>query len=320
MATILEDCLYNIISDTVLKVHREEKIARMQSAAVIAQQKKDKAKAEAAPSEETPSITTEGAMITADDRIFLHGNPLSTTTENFCPTCRLVRLNHPVTGKKSQMPDSSKEYCSKQPYIEKEGCDIYGKSLTLEKPSKKKSAAAKPTKTDSRSASESPGGSPNPNKSESKPAATTIPSGKCPNCPRYMAFTRIAQHMDRCLGVSGRQSSKNALTKMSSNTPQNNSRASTPKPTAPPITNTPSNSTANNKKRKLEKGSDDEGDEEKTNITVKKKKVAAPKKDGKAKAVNADIARVKGAAAGKRLPGNEENSVVVVKDGKKDDN
>src|SRR6186713_1655969 len=187
----------------------------MQSAAVLAQQTKDKAKAESSTNGEESApiaLTVPGATITEDDRILLHENPLRTTPTLLCPVCRLPRLRHPTTGKNSQAPDSRTEFCTKHPYIEKEGCDIYGKSLVLEKPSKKKAAAAaKPTKGDSRSGSESPTDSPNPNKHDAKPAATTVPSGKCPNCPRYMAFTRIAQHMDRCLGLSGRSSSKNAL-------------------------------------------------------------------------------------------------------------
>ena len=284
----------------------------MQSAAILAQETKDRAKAEALAVEELDSITTVGAIITEDDRILLHGNPLNTITEILCPTCRLPRLNHPETGKNSRPPDPSKKYCVKHPYIDKEGCDIYGMSLTLEKPSKKKATVPNKQKpNDSRSGSESPGGSPNGGHADKKPAATTVPSGKCPNCPRYMAFTRIAQHMDRCMGFSGRQSSKAALSKMNSGTPRDTSRASTPKPSGPQGSaagpGSSSQGTGNTKKRKLDKGSDNE-EEESEKTPMKKKKTGTGKKGGKVgKAVNADVARVKGTAE-KRLPGQGEGA------------
>ena len=263
----------------------------MQSAAVIAQQRKEQAKDEGSPGGEPHTITTDGASIREDDKIYLHGNPLRTTPTVICPTCRLPRLTHPRTGRNSQTPDPSRQYCQKEPYVDKDGCDIYGKSLALEKPSKKSKAAKE---KDAKKASPDDGSeSPTDTTGKNSDKPTSIPSGKCPNCPRYMAFTRIAQHMDRCMGISGRASSKNAMSKMNSSTPQPNSRAGTPKPS--------SQGTVNNgaKKRKLEKGSDDEDEGEK-----KKKKV-----QGKAKAVNANLARVK--SAEKRLPGAPEKEQAV---------
>lgn len=285
----------------------------MQSAAIIAQQAKDAAKAEASPGGALTSITTAGAIIDEDDRIFLHDNPLRTTTEVLCPTCRLPRLQHPTMGKGAQAPDPAKEYCARQPFIDKDGCDIYGKSLALEKPSKKKSnAPAKNNKDKSGSRSGSEDGDSPPGKANDKPAATAIPSGKCPNCPRYMAFTRIAQHMDRCLGLSGRQSSKNAMNKLQANTPRDQSRASTPKPASnsqvkSEAANGSLGSGANGKKRKLEKGSDEETEE---NTPLKKKKLGLKKdKEGKGKAaVNSSIQRVKFGKSGKERTPDAEDS------------
>ena len=62
----LEDCLNNIISDTVLKAHREEKLLRMQSAAVIAQQYKEQAAGEASEGEDVLPVTAPGASIERD--------------------------------------------------------------------------------------------------------------------------------------------------------------------------------------------------------------------------------------------------------------
>ena len=68
-------------------------------------------------------------------------------------------------------------------------------------------------------------------KSNCTPEQVQFPTMKCPNpkCSRYLISSRIAQHLDKCIGISSRQSSRNAMTKMS--TPQE-SRANTPKPSS----------------------------------------------------------------------------------------
>ena len=95
------------------------------------------------------------------------------------------------------------------------------------------------------------------------------------------------------------------MAKLNSNTPKESSRASTPKPGSQTSNQGKPNGSqgANTKKRK--KGSDDE-EEEGEKTPVKKKKTSVGKKDGKGKAVNLDVARVKGAE--KRLPGPSETS------------
>ena len=264
----------------------------MQSAAVIAHQYKEQAAAEASDGEDTLPITTPGASIAKDGKTYLRGNPLSTTAEVLCSNCRLPRLRHPVTGKNAREPETGREYCAKQPYIEKEGCDIYGNSLDLEKPNRNPKGA-KDAKS-KKKADESPDGSQSNSLPSSKPSdkPTSIPYGKCPNCSRYLAVTRIAQHLDKCMGISGRQSSKNALSKMNTGTPRD-SRATTPKPQLP-----------NTKKRKAEKGTDDESGEDA--MKKKKKKLISKKqKESTGKAVNSSLARVK--SAEKRLPGQSDS-------------
>lgn len=297
ITSVLEDILYNIISDIVLRTHREEKLARMQSAAIMAAREKEQAKVNSAPGEEPQSITTQGAIISEDNKICLHGNPFLNASETLCLTCRQPRLNHPTTGRNSRPAANIKKYCSKHPFIDKDGYDIYGKPLAVEKPSKKKAMKEK-AKNGSGSGSES-GNEENTKKEKS---TTAMPSAKCPTCPRYLYFSRIAHHLERCSGIGGRASSRTAKEKLNSNTPKEVSRASTPKPgsegTKLPIkaTSAKANGTMTKKRKK---GSDDEDEEERT--PVKKKKFG--KKDGKGKALNADIARVKGAE--KRLPGND---------------
>ena len=274
----------------------------MQSAAILAQQNHEKTQdllsegIERQPETRSPACTIEGG------KIYLVGNPLKTTTEILCSTCGLPCLQYPVTGKGSRIPESGKEYCAKQPYIAKDGCDVHGKSLTIEKPSKKSKAAkdAKKQIEPSPDGSESPSATPPNEKSFDTPTATSIPSTKCPNCPRYMAFTRIAQHLDRCLGLSGRQSSKNAMTKMNTSTPRD-SRATTPKLPPPPLI----------KKRKIEQSN---GDETEASTPKKKRPLIQKKKVGdmatSEKPTNTNVERIRGAE--KRLPGQPS---VVKKEG-----
>ena len=281
-----------------MKIHRDEKILRMQSAAIVAQAAQEKAKTEedASFGEAFQSITTAGASATEDGKIYLHGNPLYTTPEVLCPTCRKSRLLYPTIGKNSQPPEPGKDYCAKKPYIQKDGCDVYGRSLELKEPPKnKKSGKDSKTKDPSPDNSDKSDGSRINGKASGKLSVATIPSGKCPNCIRYMALNRIAPHLERCMAVGGRQSSKNAMIKMSSQGTPRESRASTPKPAA----------TKTVKKRKLEKGSDDETEEA---TPQKKKKKPVIKKAGdtgpKSKALNSNIQRVK--SAEKRLPGQSD--------------
>jgi hypothetical protein len=289
VSAVFEDCIHNIISDVAIRVHREMKLARMQSAAIIAQQTRETAKSTSEPDDQPLRITTAGAIITEEEKIYLHGNPLKTTEEELCPTCWLPRLFYPTTGASARPRDPNKQYCSKEPYITKPGCDIYGRSLNIEKPSKSSKAKdAKSKNAPSPRSSESPSATPGPDKQQAdKPAATPVPQTKCPNCPRYMAFTRVAQHMSRCMNISGRRAGQS----------KPDSRASTPIPTSLKASQ---EKPANNKKRKLEKESEDEGEE----ATPKKKKLVQKRAlDSvvKPKAINSNIQRVKD--AGKRLPG-----------------
>ena len=280
-----------------MKIHREEKILRMQSAAIVAQAAQEKAKTEedASFGEAYQSITTAGALATEDGKIYLHGNPLYTTPEVLCPTCRKPRLLYPTTGKNSQIPEAGKEYCAKKPYIQKDGCDIHGRSLELkDAPKNKKAGKDTKNKDPSPDNSESPDGTRTNGKNSGKPSVATYPNGKCPNCPRYMTLNRVASHLDRCMAVGGRQSSKNAMAKISSQGTPRESRASTPKPAA----------TKTTKKRKVEKGTDDETEEgtpqKKKKPILKKGHDAGPKN----KALNSSIQRVK--SAEKRLPGQSD--------------
>lgn len=191
-------------------------------------------------------ITTPGAIV-KDGEIYLRGNPLQTTPEILCPNCKLPRLLHPITGNGSQPnPDPTKEYCAERPFISKPGHDIHGnlfptdKAVTkTPKPRKNGNGKASETKPTPPSSSDTLTASPPdadtdkvsipPEQEKAQVALNTFPTVKCPNCPRSLIVTRIAQHLDKCLGLSSRQSSRTATRRMTE-TPRE-SRVGTPSAT-----------------------------------------------------------------------------------------
>ncbi len=231
----------------------------MKSAAVIAEKeaKKATAQARAAESENTngemktsesdpstPSTPyvrteTEGAIVEPDGKIYLKGNPFKTTSMIYCPQCKLPRLLYPTIGLNARPPpDPNVHYCSHQPFVSKPGHDVHGNPFATDKVSnrgknnKKKQQEEKEKESLASSPSTDPSTPLNSSfKSNGAPEKVSFPTMKCPNptCTRYLLSSRIAQHLDKCLGITGRQSSRNAMTKMS--TPQE-SRASTPKPSS----------------------------------------------------------------------------------------
>ncbi|BCS17592.1 SGF11 family protein [Aspergillus puulaauensis] len=258
---VLNDTFYNIIHDIVAKAHREEKVARMRSAVVVARQKGEEEAARrreeagtkpAAPakpgdqdSEEFKDIRIEtDAAVFDEGKVYLKGNPLHTTKEIVCPDCRLPRLLYPVTGVGARPPpDPYREYCQKQPMINKPGHDVHGSPFATDKlnPKKKK-------QTNTSTPASSPPTTPDGSFKQAAPEKVSFPTVKCPNCPRYFVVTRVAQHLDRCLGLSGRQVNRNK-------TPQDNG------------TSTPASVST---KRSL--------DDDTPTTLPKKKKLGAPKK------------------------------------------
>ncbi|KAI9044903.1 transcriptional activator [Aspergillus affinis] len=260
---ILNDTFYNIVYDIVAKVHRDEKVARMRSAVVVARQKAEDEAARrreesgnksANPlnsgdpdSEEFKDLRVETeAAIFEESKVYLKGNPLQTVKDIICPDCRLQRLLYPTTGVGARAPpDPYREYCTETPMINKPGHDIHGNPFATDKlnPKKKKQT------TSSNTPASSPPTTPDGSFKHAAPEKISFPTVKCPQCPRYFVVTRVAQHMDRCMGLSGRQTSRNK-------TPMENG-TSTPT-SAPP-------------KRPLE-------DDAPSPALTKKKKLGAPKK------------------------------------------
>ncbi|EGC49085.1 conserved hypothetical protein [Histoplasma capsulatum var. duboisii H88] len=280
--SVLDDTFYNIIHDLVSKVHREEKIARMRSAVVLAKkigeeetnrlQKQEGAleNGSAELSAATPSnvkqkdsnlvrVETDGAIY-ENGKVYLKGNPFQTTKEILCPNCRFPRLLYPPSGIGSRPPpDPYKEYCKKHPPIIMPGHDVHGNPFATDKINRKKKQQPQQPNSSNTPASSPPSTPSTPSNSFKHVVAEKIsfPTVKCPNCPRYFVVTRVAQHLDRCLGLSGRLTKRN-LTPMESGT-----STPVPLPTKPSML-----------KRALPNGDDDTA----SGSIPKKKKLNTPKK------------------------------------------
>ncbi|KAK2760280.1 hypothetical protein FQN54_002348 [Arachnomyces sp. PD_36] len=242
---ILDDTIQNIIHDIVAKVHRDEKMARMRSAVVIAKQRAAEEAGEGGDGEfvngnlkaadQNPSgavkkpgpaikFETDGAVYD-NGKVYLKGNPLKTTKEIICPDCQLPRLLYPTSGLGSRPPpDPYREYCQKHPPIIKPGCDVHGNLFATDKinPKKKKQQPQQPAADAPASSPPSTPSTPAGSFKQVAPERISFPTVKCPVCPRYFVVTRVAQHLDRCMG-GGRQANRNRAL-------QDNGSSATPKP------------------------------------------------------------------------------------------
>ncbi|PSN69050.1 hypothetical protein BS50DRAFT_490046 [Corynespora cassiicola Philippines] len=230
---ILEDTLSNIIFSTALACHRSEKVLRMQSAATQAEslalanlEPQSQTKGAAASQPSVPTAETSAARY-ENGRVFLKGNPLKTTPEIICPHCKLPRLMHPIMGKGMQTPDLTKEYCMLYPWVQRQGHDVYGNPFPTDMAKSKKEREL--IKQQQKNAEKESVGTPGSQDTDmaggesqgkeiklntgGKPASY-IPWHTCPNCKRSLLITRFAQHLEKCLGISGRQSSRNAMAKL----------------------------------------------------------------------------------------------------------
>jgi ribonuclease P/MRP protein subunit POP1 len=165
-------------------------------------------------------------------KITLRGNPLKLLKENWCINCKLPRLMFPLTGIGARIPDdTSRQFCTLHPFINKPGHDIYGNPFPVDPGKTKKerealrklerqekdntpgSAEAGQDAADGASATGGPGGlaaDPNLRKlMAGGKGASYVPWHTCPSCKRSLLITKFAQHLEKCMGIGGR-SSRNA--------------------------------------------------------------------------------------------------------------
>ncbi|KAI9863088.1 MAG: hypothetical protein M1813_003908 [Trichoglossum hirsutum] len=236
---IFEDIFENILHDYVLREHREEKILRAQSAAVLGKQAAEAAAAQEPPGHgnsltpnasltsspaPAPGSTTTGSSkavhtksgIFEDGQFYLKGNPLETQQDIICVRCGLQRqMSY------SETLDPNKKYCKRLPFVNTPGLDIYGRPFILEaggsnRNGKDKDLTAARTLADQASTPgsfESPATTP-PDGTASKTASEApvkppkkpqIPVLSCRNCNGSMACNRFARHLKSCLNLGGRR-------------------------------------------------------------------------------------------------------------------
>lgn len=258
---VLDDVLYNIISDLLMKTHREEKTARATTAAIRVEKLASDASESSTP-DSKPDVRIEtDAAIYEDGKVLLKGNPLKTTTEILCPRCHLPRLLYPTEGKGARKPDPSIIYCKKHPYIDKPGCDIYGQSWVGPGPGRGKKKKDLDKKLD--------GTTDSPTPEQRPPNVLSFPSATCSKCKRCILVTRLNNHMGSCIGNSGRNASRAAAQKMSNGGSQNDpTPPSSQKATPVPASRAPS-------PRKRDASEDEESE---TSHRKKKHKPANTKK------------------------------------------
>ncbi|KAK9440362.1 hypothetical protein VB005_04988 [Metarhizium brunneum] len=219
--SVLDDVLYNVISDLVMKTHREEKTAKATTAAIQVEKAASDASDSSSP-DSRPDIRVEtDSAVYEEGRVLLKGNPLQTIQDILCPKCHLPRLLHPTDGKGAQKPDPAVIYCKKHPYIDKPGCDIYGQSWVAPGPGRGKKKKDVEKKED---------GTPE----QRPPNVLSFPSATCSKCKRCILVTRLNNHMGSCIGNSGRNASRAAAQKLNGNSQNDSTPPSSQKATPAP--------------------------------------------------------------------------------------
>ncbi|GKT62714.1 transcriptional activator [Colletotrichum tofieldiae] len=262
---VLDDLMYNIVHDLLLKVHRDEKMARATTAAIRVEKLASDASETSTP-ESKPDVRIEtDAAIYEDGKVLLKGNPLKTTSEILCPRCHLPRLLYPTDGKGAKKPDPSVIYCKKHPYIDKPGFDIYGQTWVQPGPGRgKKKKDMKPDPN----IESGPGESRPPN-------VLSFPSATCSKCKRCILVTRLNNHMGSCIGMSGRNASRAAAAKISNGSNGASQNDGTP-PSSQKATPAPASRASSPKKRDSEEVAAPEEEDESADSHKKKKLKSTP--------------------------------------------
>lgn len=268
---MLDDVLYNIVHDLLMKTHRDEKIARASTAAIRVE-KLAADTSDSSVSDTRPDVKVEtDAAVYDEGRVLLKGNPLQTTQDIVCPRCHLPRLLYPTDGKGARKPDPSVIYCKKHPYIDKPGYDIYGQTWVAQGPGRGKKKKDMEKKLEQNSDAQTPtpeGGTGGGGAASRPPNMLSFPSATCSKCKRCILVTRLNNHMGSCIGNSGRNASRAAAQKISNGSNANGSADGTPPSSQK---GTPHPSSRGNSPRKRDKDDLDDDDDESDEAPKKKK-------------------------------------------------
>jgi len=278
MSQILESVIEGIVHDLVLEVHRDEKIARMQTAVVDLNIRAEKLgkniNANSDSGVENEAVETKAAVGQAGN-IQLRGNPLKQVKHIRCATCRLQRLWYPRVGFNSRPPsDPTVQYCKTEPMIIIDKHDVHGQRKKGVKVKGQPKGKGKGNKLRGSSPASSIGDPSTPQSSmpdsfEFK--EIDYPAAKCPNRNSHLgdhwkAVNLFATHLNgSCWLKRDRAALREANAKMAG-TPKD-SRANSPKPAA-----------TNGVKRKADEKDSEPAPKKKQKLTENKKldKKAAP--------------------------------------------
>ncbi|KAK5944743.1 hypothetical protein PMZ80_001943 [Knufia obscura] len=243
MAHIFESVIEGIVHDLVLEVHREEKIARMQTAVLDLNIRAEKlgknVNAGADDGPESEAVETKAAVAQAG-AVQLRGNPLKQVKHTRCPNCRLPRLWYPRVGFNSRPPpDPTAQYCKTEPMIIIDKHDVHGQRKKGVKVKGQPKGKGKGNKLRESSPASSIGDPSTPQSAipdsfEFK--EIDYPAAKCPNRNSHLgdhwkAVNLFATHLNgSCWLKRDRAALREANAKLSG-TPKD-SRANSPKPTA----------------------------------------------------------------------------------------
>jgi hypothetical protein len=258
-------------------VHRDEKIARANTAAIKVE-KLAMSTIEGVTVDPKPEVEIEtDAAVYKEGKVTLKGNPLKSTKEILCPRCHLPRLLYPTDGKGARKPDPGVIYCKRHPYIEKPGYDIYGQTWVAPGPGRGKKK--KDQKLDPNDPS-SPAPGTEGSAKDRPPNLLGWPSATCPRCKRCILVTRLNNHMGSCIGNSGRNASRAAAQKIINGSQAGSQNNDNTPPGSQKGTPLPAGSRAASP-RKREADEFDEDAEESDPTNPKKKKKLKPNSGAK---------------------------------------
>ncbi|KUJ23380.1 uncharacterized protein LY89DRAFT_728133 [Mollisia scopiformis] len=245
---VVDDSLYNVLHDLLMSTYREEKIARCNTAAILLEEKAQKAlDPESSSTLDSLNIQAGQAKIKTETAYFdVDGNTSLLQDEHvpfppvleavpivYCLNCRLPRFPYPTEGVGSREPDAETVYCKKHVYVKNHPADIYNQRYTIDQKGpgrgngRKKDKAQELTPNGSQ---DSPAPSPPSNNQNQQ---VPLNHSKCPlNCGRHIAIKKMGWHLQREHANGSRTSSKAAMEKIQKTNGYTSSRSrnSTPAP------------------------------------------------------------------------------------------
>lgn len=207
------------------EAHRTEKLLRTQQVQLVAA-------AEAKVTSSGLSQQDTNKRLSEPKPIVQNPNPMMILPkEIICSKCKLPRHSLETLAHSTGAKEDKKKYCSKLPYQTRPLHDIYGNpSPTVSVSAKEKKAKAAALQAAQAAAEGITNGEAAIEDTLScgegtATIAISIPNGrktdavvyfKCTNCStEKIAAARFAAHLEKCLGLAGRKSSRAAMAKMS---------------------------------------------------------------------------------------------------------